>query len=321
MRLTLPIPRDLASRAASLALVVNAGLMVLKIAAGIMTGSVAVLSDGIDSAQDVVASGIAFVSVRFAMRPPDLSHPYGHGRAETLAAMAQSFLIAVGGAYITYRAAVRIADPPDSIGIDVGLAAMAITAVVNLAILRYSRHAARETGSPAIESDARHIATNIVQAVVIGAGLGIVAITGEVLFDPIMALGLALYLFWTAGHILWDSLHDILDVSLAEEDVRFVEETMLRHCDRISGYHRLRTRRSGQRPYIDVHIIVPPEMTVAEAHDISDSIEADIVARWSDACVTIQTEPADGRFLGPMESPDSRGREGEMPRIGRRRVS
>jgi cation diffusion facilitator family transporter len=321
MRLALPIPRDLASRAASLALVANAGLMVLKLTTGIVTGSVAVLSDGIDSAQDVIASGIAFVSVRFAMRPPDLSHPYGHGRAETLAAMFQSFLIALGGVYITYRALTRIAEPPESIGVDLGAAAMVITTVINIAVLRYSRYAARATRSPAIESDAMHIATNIVQSVVILAGLGLVAATGEVLFDPIVALGLAVYLFWTAVHILWDSLHDILDVSLAEEDLRFVEQAILRHCDRISGYHRLRTRRSGQRPYIDVHIITPPEMTVAEAHDIADSIEADICARWADACVTIQAEPADGRFLGPMESPESRGREGEIRRIGPRRVS
>ncbi|HXH22648.1 MAG TPA: cation diffusion facilitator family transporter [Dehalococcoidia bacterium] len=320
-RLRLPVPSDLASRAAVVSFLANSGLMALKLAAGIITGSVAVLSDGIDSAQDVIASAIAFLSVRFAMRPPDLSHPYGHGRAETLAAMIQSLLIGLGGVYITYRAITRIADPPASIGVDLGVGAMVITALVNLVVVRYVSYAARVTGSPAIESDARHLWTNVVQAAAILAGLGLVRLTGEVLFDPLTALGLALYLFWTAGHILWESLHDVMDVSLAEEDVRFVEDAIMRHSDRIAGYHRLRTRRSGQRPYIDVHIIQPANMTVAEAHAIADSIEAEICARWPDACVTIQTEPADGRFLGPMQSPESRGREGEVPRIGRRRAS
>jgi cation diffusion facilitator family transporter len=153
----------------------------------------------------------------------------------------------------------------------------------------------------------------VVQAVAILGGLGVVAITGEVVFDPIVALCLAAYLFWTASHILWDSLHDILDASLDEADVRFIEECILRHRGDIAGYHRLRTRRSGQRPYIDVHVIQPAAMTVAEANAVSDRIEADICARWPGAIVTIQTEPADGRFLGPMQSPESRGLEGERP--------
>ncbi len=279
-----------------------------------ITGSVAVLSDGIDSGQDVFASAVAFGSVRFAMRPPDFAHPYGHGRAETLAAMFQSFLIAGGGVFIAYRAISRLLEPPQSIGVSLGLATMALTALVNLAVVQYVGRVARQTDSPAISSDARHLWTNVVQAVAIFAGLAVVALTGDVTFDALIALGLAGYLFWTAGRILWDSLHDILDASLDEDDVSFVHDVILKHRDEIAGFHRLRTRRSGQRPYIDVHVVQPGSMTVAEAAKICDSIEEEICARWPDAIVTIQTEPADGRFLGPMQSTESRGLEGERPR-------
>ncbi len=138
--------------------------------------------------------------------------------------------------------------------------------------------------------------------------------TGNVVFDAITALALAAYLFWTAGRIFWDSLHDVLDASLDEEDVAFIQEAILRHRDEIAGFHRLRTRRSGQRPYVDVHVVQPSTMTVADAAAVCDRIEAEICVRWPEAIVTIQTEPADGRFLGPMQSPESGGLEGERPR-------
>ena len=311
--LPLPMPADLATRAAVVSFMSNAALMALKLTVGILTGSVAVLSDGVDSGQDVFASAITFLSVRYAMRPPDYGHPYGHGRAETLAAMVQSLLIAGGGVYIVFRAVLRLADPPDEIGVSLGLVAMAITAVVNLAAVQYVGRVARLTNSPAIMSDARHLWTNVVQALAILAGLGLVAATGEIAFDALIALALALYLFWTAGHILWASLHDVLDASLSDDDLRFIQQAILRHRDEIAGYHRLRTRRAGQRPYVDVHVIQPAAMTVARASEIADRIEAEIHSRWPGAIVTIQTEPADGRFLGPMESPESRGLEGETP--------
>lgn len=307
-------PADLASRAALLSLFSNIGLMVLKISAGLMTGSVAVLSDGIDSAQDVFASSIAFFSVRFAMRPPDLAHPYGHGRAETLAAVAQAFLIGGGAVYIVFRGVQRLLDPSDDIGVDLGLAAMAVTALVNLAVVQYVARVARLTNSPAIESDARHLWTNVVQAVAILVALGLVAATGEVAFDALIALALAAYLAWTAGHILHASLHDILDANLDDQDLRFIEEAILSYRAEIAGFHRLRTRRSGQRPYIDVHVIQPPAMSVEAAAAVADQIEAAICARWPHAIVTIQTEPDDGRFRGPMESTESRGLEGEKPK-------
>jgi cation diffusion facilitator family transporter len=307
------MPVDLASRAAVLSFVSNVALMVLKLVVGVLTGSVAVLSDGIDSGQDVFASAVAFASVRFAMRPPDFAHPYGHGRAETLAAVLQSLLIAASAVYIAYRAVLRLTDPPDHIDAGVGLAAMAVTGIVNMAVVQYVGRVARQTGSPAIASDARHLWTNVVQAVAIFLGLVVVLATGEVAFDAIIAMALAAYLVSTAGHIFWASLHDILDASLEPEDVEFIQEAILKHRDEIAGFHRLRTRRSGQKPYIDLHVQQPPSMTVEQAAAIVDKIEADICCRWPDAIVTIQTEPADGRFLGPLQSPESRGLEGEVP--------
>lgn len=306
------IPGDLASRAAALSLATNAALMVLKIAVGLITGSVAVLSDGIDSAQDMIAAGIAFASVRIGRRPADLEHPYGHGRAETIAAAIQALMIAGGAVYIIYRAAERLADPPASIDADLGILVMLVTAVVNFAVSRYANHVARLTSSPAILSDARHLMTNVVQAFFVIAGLLLVALTDEVAFDSFVALALAVYLLWIAGQILWSAAMDTLDASLAEEDVQFIEAAIMAEGSEINGYHRLRTRRSGQHPQIDFHLILHADMTVATAHTITDRIETRMRGRWPTATILIHPEPADGRFLGPMENgTHSHGREGE----------
>lgn len=307
------VPSDLAGRAALLSLVTNLVLMVLKLAVGLITGSVAVFSDGVDSGQDVLAAGIAFLSVRYGARPPDVGHPYGHGRAETVAAGVQSLLIAGGSALILYRAVDRILHPPQAIDTGLGVIVMVLAAGLNLLVLQYARRAARLTGSPAVASDARHLWTNVVQAAAVLLGLGLVATTGEVLFDALVALALGAYVALIAASLFFTALSDVLDRSLTEEEVVLVEEAILAERDEIAGFHRLRTRRSGQRPLIDFHLIVRPEMTVAEAHAITDRIEERIRARWPQAMVTIHVEPEDGRFRGPLDSRSrSRGREGEL---------
>jgi cation diffusion facilitator family transporter len=307
------VPADLAGRAAALSFLANLVLMVLKITAGLISGSVAVLSDGLDSAQDCVAAGVVFASVRYGARPPDLRHPYGHGRAETIAAILQSLLIAGGGGYIIYRSLDRLMNAPESIGTGLGLVVMLIAAAVSLAVGQYARRIAQLTGSPAIASDARHLMTNVVQALCVLLGLALVALTGEVRIDAIVALALGAYLFWIAWTILWSSAADVLDASLALDEVGFIEQAILAEGSQIEGFHRLRTRRSGQQRFIEMHIVLPPDLTVAQAHEITDRIEARIHSRWPKAIVTIHPEPDDGRFLGPMATGAmSHGREGEQ---------
>ncbi|HLF79200.1 MAG TPA: cation diffusion facilitator family transporter [Dehalococcoidia bacterium] len=305
------VPRDLPSRAAALSFASNLVLMVLKVTVGLLSGSVAVLSDGLDSAQDCVAAGIAFVSVSIGRRPPDLEHPYGHGRAETIAATLQALMIAGGGLYIIYRSVDRFVDPPRDIGTTSGFAVMLLAAGVNLGVAHYSRRVADLTGSPAIASDARHLLTNVVQAVGVLLGLLLVAATGEVRFDAAVAFCLGVYLLWIAGSIAWTSLADVLDSSLRADEIALIEQSIVAEGEQIEGFHRLRTRRSGQSRYVDLHLILNPELTVAEAHDITERIEARIHTRWPNAAVTIHTEPADGRFLGPMQESGNHGREGE----------
>ena len=283
------LPADPASRAAALSVYMNVALMLLKVSVGLMAGSVAVLSDGIDSGQDLVAATIALVSVKLGARPADESHPYGHGRAETVAATIQAVLIGGGSVFIVASAGYRLAEPPDEVGYDIGLVAMLIAGAVNVALVQYTSRVARQTNSPAIASEARHLWTNVVQAGAVTLGLLLVAVTGEVAFDAIVALALGVYLLWTAGHILGSAAGDVLDKRLTHEEIEQIHAAIV--AEGVDGYHNLRTRRSGQVRHIDFHVTLPGAMTVDEAHGVSDRIEARIEALWPGSIVTVHVEP------------------------------
>lgn len=304
---------DLASRAASLSFLSNFVLMFVKLAVGLFTGSIAILTDALDSAEDTVASTFAFFSVRLSARPADIEHPYGHGKAESLAAGGQALLIAGAGAFIIYQAVRRLMVGQEDVLLGPGLVTMGATAVVNLGAALYVSRAARITGSLALSSDARHLWTNIAQAGAIVVALVLIGLTGNNLFDPLVALLLAVYLLWTAGRVFQTALVQIMDVSLPPAELDVIESCIRRFRPQIAGYHHLRTRRSGRERYIDVHLVVDPRKSVGEVHDVCDRIEDDVGQRLPGAVVTIHTEPDDGRDLEP-EGPGP-GAEGRARRF------
>jgi cation diffusion facilitator family transporter len=308
---------ELASRAAGLSFLSNFTLLFVKLAVGFYTGSIAILSDALDSAEDTVASSFAFFSVRVSARPADIDHPYGHGKAESLAAAAQALLIGGGGVFIIFQAIRRLVLGHEAIVLGPGLGTMAITALVNLGAALYVGRAARATGSLALASDTRHLWTNIAQAAAVFVGLGLVGLTGRNLFDPVVALLLAVYLLWTAFRVFQSALVQIMDVSLPERELDVIEDCILRFQSQFAGYHDLRTRRSGRERYIDLHLVVDPRKSVGEVHNLCDRIEAEVGRRLPGAMVTIHVEPADDRALPPegayRESGDSVGRQGGAP--------
>jgi cation diffusion facilitator family transporter len=291
---------DLASRAAALSFTSNLVLMVMKFVVGIMTGSIAVLSDAIDSAEDVIASLFAFVSIQLANQPADEEHPYGHGKAESLAAAAQALLIAGGAGYIIARAIQRLMEHHVQIDTTPGLIALGVTAVVNVGVVAYVGRAARVTGSVALRADTRHLWTNVVQAITIIIALSLVAITGHSFFDPIVALMLAVYLIWTAAQVFLTSLSEIMDVRLPKNEQELIETCLREYRARdVRGYHHLRTRKAGRQRYIDFHLMVRPDETVEAAHTLCDELEETIKSKLEGAVVTIHLEPDDGRYRGP----------------------
>lgn len=280
----------------------NLALMLLKVVVGLVTGSVAVLSDGIDSAEDVFSSALALFTIRLAIRPPDEDHQYGHGKAESLAAASQAALIGAGGVFILFTAVRRLVAGGTEIETGLGLAAMGVTFVQNVAVVSYVRLLARRSGSVALQADTRHLWTNIAQAVAVIAALVAVRTTGVEQFDPAVAMGLALFLLYSAAQVLMTSLTEAMDVALPAAEQRAIEASLVRFPEQVRGYHHLRTRKSGRQRYVDLHLLVDPATSVAEAHRTSEIVEEDIKSTMPDAVVTIHIEPDDGRYRGPMHA-------------------
>jgi ferrous-iron efflux pump FieF len=282
---------DVASRAAALSFATNALLMLAKLAVGLVFGSIAVLGDGVDSAEDVVASGIALFTVRLALHPADEEHPYGHGKAESLAAMSQAALIAGGGAFIAIAAIRRLITHDVNVEVGPSLAVMICVVGVNLGVFAYSTRAARVSGSVAIAADARHLLTNVAQAGAVIVGLALVGTTGILAFDPIVALVLAAYLAWIAFGIFRTALRELIDTALPPEMLARLDECLRHESHGMRGYHALRTRKSGREVHIDLHAIVDPAISVSDAHLLVEDLERDVVQIIPGAVVTVHVDP------------------------------
>lgn len=289
------------TRIAVVSILLTAILVALKLILGLISGSIAVVSDALDSASDLVAGLAALASVRIAPRPADIEHPYGHGKVEGISSAVSAGVVGLGGGVVMFQAVRRLVEGSPEINVGIGLAPVALAVVINLVLSRKMRQIARESGSLALASESAHLLTNVVQASVIIAGLTLVAVTGESIFDPLVALGLAGYMWWTAFSIVREALGEIMDVSLPAGEQRAIYECLMPHRREIRGMHHFRSRRSGPNRYVEMHLVLDPGESIAAVHRLTDSLETEITARLPRTVVTIHVEPDDGRFLGPLE--------------------
>src|SRR3990172_7549310 len=288
-------------RIAAISFVTTLGLMVLKLVLGIISGSIAVLSDALDSGSDLVAGGAALISVQVATWPADEDHPYGHGKIESISASASAGVVAVGGGFVVFQAVRRLVVGSPEIDVGLGLIAMVIAAAANIGLAYFMRREARRSHSLALAAESTHLQTNVVQALAVIAGLALVWASDEKVFDALVALGLAGYMGWTAVGLVRSALSEIMDVALPEHELRVIYDVLVAHRDEIRGFHRLRSRKAGPTRHVDMHLVVDPQRTIEDVHATCDSIEHEIEARLPGAVVIIHTEPDDGRHRGPLE--------------------
>ena len=288
-------------RIAAISLTATVGLLALKLTLGILSGSIAVISDGIDSATDLVGGTAALISVGIAARPADEEHPYGHGKIESISASVAATIVAIGAGFVTFQGVRRLVEGSPDIDVGLGLVAVVIAAVVNSVLVVYMRREARRAHSLALASESTHLQTNVVQALAIVAGLALVGLTGVREFDALVALALAAFMAWTAVALAREAMSEIMDVALPDEELRAIQDVIAAHQDDIRGFHRLRSRRSGPTRHIDMHLMVDPQRTIEEVHHVCDEIEREIHERLPGASITIHMEPDDGRYRGPLE--------------------
>jgi cation diffusion facilitator family transporter len=295
--------RGTKSRAATLSIASNALLIALKIAAGAITGSIAILTEAAHSGIDLVASVIAFVSVRKADEPPDPEHQYGHEKAENLAAAIEGMLILVGAAVIIYEATHRLVVGAEVQHLGVGLAVIGGSAVVNLGVSTYLSRRARALQSAALEGDAAHLRTDAMTSIGVFVGLGLALLTGSDVFDPIAALVVAVAIVVAGLRILTGSSRVLMDEAPPPEELDRIEAAIARaRPNEMVGYHKLRARRAGVRRYIDMHVQFRDGTTLEDAHALAHKLRASIEAEIPDSDVLIHVEPE-----GAAHAPDAPG--------------
>jgi cation diffusion facilitator family transporter len=268
-------------------------LLVLKLVAGVLTGSVSVLSEAAHSATDLVASVVAFVAVRRSVSPPDESHHYGHGRFENLAGAFEGVILLGVGLWVIFGSVNKVVYGAELELLGLGIGVMALSAVVNLFVSLWLLRVAHETDSRALEAEGYNLRTDVWGALGVALGLVAASVTGWTVLDPIIASLIGLAILWTALRLISGSTRILLDESLPPKELEVIErliEGEVASEEAIRGFHKLRARKSGPQRHIDFHLQLKAETTLGEAHKISDVLEESIRRSLPNSDVLIHLE-------------------------------
>lgn len=281
------------SKVALLSIASNSLLILLKIIAGILSGSVSIISEAIHSSMDLVASIVAFLSVSSSAKPADKEHPYGHGKIENISGIFEGFLIFVAAGMIIFEAIKKIIHPGEIANEFVAISVMLIAAIVNLFVSKYLYKVSKEEDSMALEADALHLKTDVYTSLGVGIGILLMKLTGLFILDSIVAILVAVLIIKEAWELCYTAFSQLIDARLSDEE----EEEIVRVIQRVSGekniidYHKLKTRKSGNMKHIDFHLTLEPTTTVKEAHEIIGYLKKEINDQVKNTRVSIHIDP------------------------------
>ena len=263
----------------------------LKAAAWWLTRSAALYSDALETTVNVAASALALAALRFAARPADANHPYGHAKAEFFAAVIEGVLIVVAALLIFRQAEIAFLAPHRLGPLPVGMALNAAATVLNAGWSWWLLRAGRALRSPALTADGRHLLADVVTSVGILAGLGLVALTGLRLLDPALAAATGVYVLWSGIATISASVGGLMDAAPEPAVVQRIRELVAENAAGALEAHDLRTRHAGRLTFLEFHLVVPGAMSVADSHAICDRIEAALKREMDHLMITIHVEP------------------------------
>ena len=289
-----PFQAPAKDRAAAVSIVSNVTLIFLKVVAGAITGSVAIITEAMHSSIDLIASVVAYVSVRKADEPADAEHRYGHEKIENMAAAIEGMLILVGSGVIAFEATRRLITGAEVHSLGFGIAVIAFSGVANVGVSTFLARRARQTESPALEGDAAHLRTDAMTSFGVLGGLILVQVTDEAWIDPVVALVVAAAIVFSGVRILSRSSRVLVDEALPADEQAAIREAIMAFGDRgVAGFHKLRTRGAGARRYVDLHVQFRSGTTLERAHATAHELQDAIAVRLRNADVLIHLEPED----------------------------
>lgn len=284
---------DVNNKAAWLSVISNVILTVGKLIIGILIQSVSVISEAIHSGVDLLASFIALFAVKSSSKPPDHRHPYGHGKIENVSGTVEALLIFLAAVLIIKEAVEKIIHPQEFSDLGWGIAVMGFSALVNLFVALYEIRVGRKADSVALEADGMHHLTDVYTSLGVFAGLILIQITHIRLVDPVTAILVACLILKAAWDLTVKAFAPLMDSSMDRDSINRVETILNEYNHSFFEYHELRTRKAGRESYIDLHLVVNPEYTIQEAHELCDAIEMRIEETIVYSHVMIHVEPAD----------------------------
>jgi cation diffusion facilitator family transporter len=284
----IPAPKEKAAKLGILSITL---LIVMKVVAGILTGSIGIIADAVHSVIDLTGSVVGLIGIRISGKPPDKRHAFGHGKAEDIAGAVIAGLIFVAAAAIVYEAARRLAAGGRVELVTVGIYVTAAAIVVNVAISWYVSRVGRSTESVALKAIARDMLADVLSSCAVLIGLVLVRLTGRNIFDPIVSLLVAALIARTAFLTIKEAFGGLMDTRLPEAEEETIKSCIMEHGSQVVGFHKLRTRKVGSQRYIELHLVMPKDASVDAAHKVCDHLEEDIGARLREASISIHIEP------------------------------
>ncbi|MDP4089361.1 MAG: cation diffusion facilitator family transporter [Bacillota bacterium] len=281
---------DAKAKTARLSILSNSCLIIMKLTVGLLSGSVSIISEAIHSSMDLAAAVIAFFSVRISSKPADNEHPYGHGKVENISGVIEALLIFVASAWIIYESVKKILNSSHIESLGVGFIVMFISAAINYMVSKQLYKVAKLEDSIALEADALHLKTDVYTSLGVGTGLLLIWITKLSYLDPVVAILVALFILRESFVLLKNAFAPLLDVKLSDSEMDIIRRALLSYNAVYCNYHELKTRKSGSTRYIDMHLVVPNNMSVKEAHGICDGIEDEINRSLRNSQVLIHVE-------------------------------
>jgi len=266
-------------------------LVIMQVVASIITGSVSIRADAIHSVLDLIGAVIAFIGVRVSGKPADERHPFGHGKAENISSIVVAGLIFTAAGIIIYTAVNRLVVGATLKYTEIGIYITAAAIVINVLISWYLLRVSRATDSLALKAQSGHLFSDVLSSCAVLVGLIVVRVTGLTIFDPIVALVVALIILKVGYDTLRVSFGGLIDVKLPDAEESVIRSCIMEHGGKLVGFHELRTRKAGSQRFIDLHLVVPKNASVEEAHQICDHLEEDIEGRLHYTSVTIHVEP------------------------------
>lgn len=280
-----------ARKFALLSIAAAVATIVLKTLAWWLTDSVGLLSDALEGTINLVGAMVVLAVLGIAARPPDEDHAFGYTKAEYFASGLEGTLILIAALAIAVAAADRLVTPRPLEHVGAGLAVSVAASLINFAVARRLLEAGRAYRSIALEADARHLMTDVWTSGGVIAGVAAVWFTGWERLDPLIALAVAAHIVWAGYELMQRSVKGLLDRALPPPQLRILEGVLERHRARGVDFHALRTRQAGARSFVSLHVLVPPEWSVAQGHDLAHQVEEDIRKELPDAVVLTHVEP------------------------------